>query len=86
MVYIVTCYDEICFVADNEHDVVKYLLYTPQSGFTDKIIETDIYAWLDEGHVVDELTEFLDNGFQVDHYCLGYDYRHDSPYFLKEIK
>lgn len=90
MVYVVLHEDEICFIADNEHDILKYLDLTDGTGYTHagftEELGIDPYVWLDNGHIIDDISEFLDNDYYVTQYHLNYDYRHDSPYFLKEIK
>ena len=90
MVYAVMHGDEVCFITDNEHDMLKYLDLTPNTGYSHegfiKEKGIDAYTWLDNGHIIDEMTEFLKDDYYVTQFHLNYDYRHDSPYFLKEIK
>lgn len=89
MVYIVTYHEEICFVADNEYDALEYLNIEPSCDYThDKFkseMGIDVHDWLDDGHIVDEITEFLDGDFKVDHYSLGYCYKCGSPFYMKKI-
>ena len=86
-VIIVFKFDEVCFVADNEEDIVEYLKTT---GFNqsewEKEMEMGLQEWLDNGHMVGDLTEFLEGGYYISNYELGIDYRSGSPYFLRTIK
>jgi hypothetical protein len=94
MVYVVLyddCEDwEICIVADNEMDIVRYLLITDEIQFdVDKFVDDtkmSIQEWLDNGHRVDELNEWIKcDQFFIDVFSLGYDYRTDSPYQYRDI-
>lgn len=94
MVYVVF-YDngtdcEICIVADNEMDIVKYLLITDEIKFDADRFADDtkmsIQDWLDNGHRVDELNEWIKcDQFSIDVFSLGYDYRTGSPYQYRDI-
>lgn len=86
-VIIVFRFNEICFVADNEEDIIEYLKLI---GFNQSDWEEDmgmsLQEWLDNGHMVGDLTEFLSNGYYISNFELGIDYRSGSPYFLRTIK
>lgn len=69
---------ESCIVADNEMDIVKYLLITDEIKFDADRFEDDtkmsIQDWLDNGHRVDELNEWIeDDKFSINVFHLGYD-------------
>lgn len=94
MVYTVSYDDgidwEICIVADNEMDIVKYLLITDEIEFDADRFADDtkmsIQDWLDAGHRVDDLNDWIDNNnFSIDVFSLGYDYRTGSPYQYRDI-
>ena len=78
---------EICYLADNEEDIVEYLqtLDFNQSEWEEEM-GMSLQEWLDNGHMVGDLTEFLDDGYYISNYELGIDYRSGSPYFLRTIK
>ena len=81
---------EICIVADNEMDIVKYINITDEIKFNfDKFVDDtkmSIRDWLDNGHRVDELNEWIeDDKFSIDVFSLGYDYRTGSPYQYRDI-
>jgi hypothetical protein len=81
---------EICIVADNEMDIVTYLLIMDEIQFdAERFTEntkTSIQDWLDNGHRVDELNEWIKcDKFFIDVFNLGYDYRTGSPYQFRDI-
>jgi hypothetical protein len=81
---------EICIVADNEMDIVKYLLITEEIEFDADRFADDtkmsIQDWLDAGHRVDDLNDWIgNNNFSIDVFSLGYDYRTGSPYQYRDI-
>lgn len=81
---------EICIVADNEMDIVKYLLITDEIKFNvDRFVndtKMSIQDWLNDGHGVEELNDYIeDDAFYIEFYCLGYDYRTGSPYQYRDI-
>ena len=86
-VIIVFRFDEVCFVADNEEDIIEYL---KTAGFNqsdwEEDMEMSLQEWLDNGHMVEELTEFLCSGYHISTFELGIDYRSGSPYFMRTIK
>lgn len=86
-VIIVFRFNEVCFVTDNEEDVIEYLKVV---GFNQSDWEEDmgmsLQKWLDNGHMVEELTEFLCSGYYISSFSLGIDYRGGSPYFMRAIK
>lgn len=79
MVYAVLYNNDICFMADNEEDIVNYLRQDPEIGFSDKSFEekfgVSVQTWLDDGHRVDELNDEIKSKFYIQIYHLGYDYR-----------
>ena len=62
MVYVVLHEDEICFIADNEYDILKYLDLTDGTGYTHagftEELGIDPHVWLDNGHIIDDISEF----------------------------
>ena len=95
MVYMVLYDDgidwEICIVADNERDIVRYLLITDEIQFDAERFTEDtkmsMQDWLNNGHRVDELNDWIEgNFFSIDVFSLGYDYRTDSPDQYRDIR
>lgn len=89
--YIVTKDGQICFLATNEEDILKYIEFTPEMGinlheFEEKYCDgLSIHEWLDNGHVVEELMYYTDNDYDIKLYFTGYEYRDGSPWEGRKI-
>lgn len=89
-VYIILKNECIVFVTDNEESIVKYLdskgvLDTPKAKEWFPGGVPEIMKWLDEGHLVEEITEAtLPAGYRVNMFEPDYDYDEESPYYLTD--
>ena len=89
LVYVVLDDTDICFIEDNEEDVLRYL---ENAGALNTKAARDFFIsgkgvrdWLDNGHVIDEISPFLDGEYSVCQYHLGYEYNPDSANYLKAV-
>lgn len=87
--YIVTKDGQICFLATNEEDILKYIEFTPEMGINFQEFEKEyglpVREWLDNGHVVEELMYYTNNDYDIKLYFTGYEYREDSPWEGRKI-
>lgn len=78
---------EVCFVSDSEEDIVTYLesVCFDRANWENEM-GMSLQEWLNNGHFVGDLTDFLEDGYYISTFGLGIDYRSGSPRFMRWFK
>ena len=79
--------DEVCFLSEKEEEILAYVESIGFDKFKwEKDMGMTMQEWLDNGHYIGDLTDFLPNNYRISTFSVGIDYRSGSPRFMRAFK